>query len=1021
MEVDISEVLAAVNTLYDAELHDKVKHDQASKWLGQLQRSVQAWKVADQLLHAKRDVNSCFFAAQTLRTKIQLYFGELPVEAHASLRASMLEHLSHITEHTYQGIATQLCVALADLALHMASWEDPIGDLITQLGPRSSTPNLVPLLEVLIALPEELHSRQLRLGLNRRKQLDEYFRRKVPSIVELLHVAVSTEGATKESTHLKALRCMASWFNIHTEEWVMLTNTCLVSDILNVVRNPQVSPRLHEIATDCVCSAMIMLEAERIQPLAEVLFAGVLQLGEPYHMAVAMEDINAITNYARIFSELGETLVEVMVEQPDQGLGSLQVLHLLLTCIGHHDWEVAEITFNFWYKLSEVLYRKNCDNVNEQFKPYVERLIEALYRHCQIEPDHESILVQQDDFYEFRERVQELIKDVVFICGSKLCFQQMAHILQSPDVTKNWNLMEAALFIMQSVAKNLVPYTNNLETLQESILVQQDDFYEFRERVQELIKDVVFICGSKLCFQQMAHILQSPDVTKNWNLMEAALFIMQSVAKNLVPDLERQNHHTVDTNREESEVVPPILEGLLGQPDDIHLQVAFTSVQLLAELNEWIACHPSLLPLVLQFLTKRLHNKHLATVAAKALDAVCQSCRDHIEQHFDGLMHIIASLDSFSISNEAVVGLLKGVSSILGRFPKERIKEDMKKLCLVQVSHLQKLIEENIPIEKNSKTDPVVWLDRLAAIFRNVNPIVQNGERHPCQEVVMEVWPTLSLTFQRYSSDLRVMEHCCRCLRFAVRCVHQHSAPLLSPLVEQIVGLYAAHGHSCFLYLGSILVDEYASEVGCVTGLLAMLEAFTQPTFLLLTQPNGFRDHPDTVDDWFRLCARFLQRAPVAFLQCSALNTILECGLQACMLDHKEANAAVLKFFQDLVEAGRKHDDRPDFETRHTLVVNIFNTHGENLVSNLVTAAVFILPQYMHHDVAETFFQIMQFDRPKFCLWLEAKLKVLPTKNSGGVEAITQTELVEFHKAVTQAERTKEITRALVDFSRFFS
>lgn len=57
--------------------------------------------------------------------------------------------------------------------------------------------------------------------------------------------------------------------------------------------------RLHEIATDCVCSAMIMLEAERIQPLAETLFAGVLQMGNAYHMAVALEDINAITNYAR--------------------------------------------------------------------------------------------------------------------------------------------------------------------------------------------------------------------------------------------------------------------------------------------------------------------------------------------------------------------------------------------------------------------------------------------------------------------------------------------------------------------------------------------------------------------------------------------------------------------------------------------------------------------------------------------------------------------------------------------------
>lgn len=66
----------------------------------------------------------------------------------------------------------------------------------------------------------------------------------------------------------------------------------------------------------------------------------------------------------------------------------------------------------------------------------------------------------------------------------------------------------------------------------------------------------------------------------------------------------------------------------------------------------------------------------------------------------------------------------------------------------------------------------------------------------------------------------------------------------------------------------------------------------------------------------------------------------------------------MLKFFQDLVEAGRKHEDRPDFETRRTLVVNIFNTHGENLVSNLITAAIFILPQYMHHDVAETFYQV---------------------------------------------------------------
>lgn len=69
--------------------------------------------------------------------------------------------------------------------------------------------------------------------------------------------------------------------------------------------------------------------------------------------------------------------------------------------------------------------------------------------------------------------------------------------------------------------------------------------------------------------------------------------------------------------------------------------------------------------------------------------------------------------------------------------------------------------------------------------------------------------------------------------------------------------LYSAHQHSCFLYLGSILVDEYAMDPECVSGLLAMLEAFIGPTFNFLQQQDGLMNHPDTVDDLFRLCDRY--------------------------------------------------------------------------------------------------------------------------------------------------------------------
>lgn len=62
------------------------------------------------MLQQKRDVQSCYFAAQTMRTKIQLCFQELPAEAHISLRDSLMNHISQINEHTNSAIVTQVYI-----------------------------------------------------------------------------------------------------------------------------------------------------------------------------------------------------------------------------------------------------------------------------------------------------------------------------------------------------------------------------------------------------------------------------------------------------------------------------------------------------------------------------------------------------------------------------------------------------------------------------------------------------------------------------------------------------------------------------------------------------------------------------------------------------------------------------------------------------------------------------------------------------------------------------------------------
>ena len=70
------------------------------------------------------------------------------------------------------------------------------------------------------------------------------------------------------------------------------------------------------------------------------------------------------------------------------------------------------------------------------------------------------------------------------------------------------------------------------------------------------------------------------------------------------------------------------------------------------------------------------------------------------------------------------------------------------------------------------------------------------------------------------------------------------------------VDIYRCHHHSCFLYLGSIVVDEFGSEVSYHSGLIGMLQAFAEVSLPLLAGPSGLLNHPDTVDDLFRLSAR---------------------------------------------------------------------------------------------------------------------------------------------------------------------
>ena len=49
--------------------------------------------------------------------------------------------------------------------------------------------------------------------------------------------------------------------------------------------------------------------------------------------------------------------------------------------------QVVDITFNVWYRISELLFENNDEQVNKQFEPYAQNLINALCAHCRLDED----------------------------------------------------------------------------------------------------------------------------------------------------------------------------------------------------------------------------------------------------------------------------------------------------------------------------------------------------------------------------------------------------------------------------------------------------------------------------------------------------------------------------------------------------------------------------------------------------------------------------------------------------------
>ncbi|XP_041987745.1 transportin-3 [Aricia agestis] len=904
-------IYQAISALYDNP--NREEKEKASVWLGDVQKSIHSWKVADELLRQKKDVQSCYFGAQTMRSKVQHSLSELPEESLISLRDTLVGHLENTSPDTTSAILTQLALAFADLVLQMISWQNCVSDMIKLFANK----NDFALLEVLTVFPQEIDSSNLKLGENRREQIKMELRANSQIVTMFLKECLNN---TNTHVALKVIKCMTSWIQVKAMSTQEVPNNAVIGFSLQVLKDYNSINLLHEAASDCVCSILNCLAADKCDDVQKLLFDSVSSLEESYHMAVAHEEEEKAANYARVFTEMAESLLEKIILSTMNGEKhyGLRSLELALVCVGHHDYEVAEITFNLWYRLSEEVYERDYQPLTDSFKPHIKRLIEALARHCQCEPDHANLPDDSDEFFDFRSKVMQLIKDVVFIVGSSSVFQQMFASLQG---------------------------------------------------------------------------------NMPWEQTEAALFIMRTVAKNIVPD--------------EYEYVPKVIEAILSMPEDSHPAVRKTCIQLLGELCEWIEKHPECLEPCLQLLIRSLNDKNMAHSAATALQHICKSCREHAAAHVPTLLRAAALADDLQLPLHTGAALLRALASATGRLPHDQLALAMQEAVAQQLGGLRTLLASGAELRKGTRSDPVLYLDRLAALFRDVDvPPHTVDAAHPCMPAFEDVWPVVNQIMLKYVKDGRVIERACRCVRFSVRACGQWAAAALPALATALASLYAMQQHSCVLYLAAVLADALAGPA-TAPALAQLLRALLPPALTSLSQPQGVVNNPDTVDDLFRLCIRYLQRIPLEFLRSGALEAVMQCALLACSLDHQEANSSVMRFLNDLVCAARS--SRTDQEVQR-LVNETIDTYGEQLMHALLEAAVLHLHAYMLDDVAEVVVELVRLQRARGVDWLGSALRRLPR----ALPAATEQQCCHFHQLVLRTEAYKDVYRLLCDFAKLY-
>ncbi|KAI9749207.1 MAG: hypothetical protein M4579_006961 [Chaenotheca gracillima] len=457
---DFAPVLAALATLSSNQ--ERSQKTQAHEYLGEFQKSAGAWQATHaMLLDGSSSTEAKLFAATTLKGKITYDIDQIPRESLVPLRDSLLSLLTTFRAGP-RPIRTQLCVCLADLAIHMLEWKDVLQLVGGTLGNDPENGDCI--LEFLKVLPEEvMEGRKITLTedelMNRTKELLED---NAPQVLQIL--TSYSQSSPTAAMNPRLIECITAWLREVT------AGDLVNSPLLDVIVNALSSEASFEAAVDCFC--VIFRETREVNEYLNViqtLYPRIVALRPRIAQAAESEDLDTYKGVTRLFAEAGEAWVVLIVRMPNQ---FRDLVESILECAARdRDREAVSLTFNFWGEMRTYLTLEKYMESRAQFADVFVRLVDIMVKHLEFpmpEDEDETDLFegdreQEEKFREFRHQMGDVLKDCCEVIGVTECLGKSFGLIQqwvskygaqaTDTKVPKWQELEAPLFSMRAMGR----------------------------------------------------------------------------------------------------------------------------------------------------------------------------------------------------------------------------------------------------------------------------------------------------------------------------------------------------------------------------------------------------------------------------------------------------------------------------------------------------------------------------------------------------------------------------------------